>query len=159
MSLGVNEHFSGQPRQTIFDAHFAVLKSGGRTLIAVPNRYCLSYRAAMLMWKLTGRWPQGLYEYGFTRKELVRRMCDAGFEEISVVSGTRPVDDFHRYILGNLRAAMRKFLHYPSMVKESLIPVTNEMVRAAANMAEPPVQLVSSQSYMWIAMGRRKRSF
>jgi len=158
MSLGVNEHFKGDARQGIFDVHARVLRSGGWTLIGIPNRYCLSYRTALLVWKLTGRWPKDLYEYGFSRRELLQRMRDAGFENISVVSGTFPMNDFRRYILGNLRAAMRKFLHYSPAVKDASTPVTNEMIRAAVNRVEPPVQLVSNQSYMWITMGKKVRS-
>lgn len=154
MSLGLNEHFRGLARQEIFDAHANVLRSGGWTLIGVPNRHCLSYRTAMFMWKLTGRWPQGLYEYGFSRRELGYRMERAGFKKISIVAGTYPVKDFERFIVGNLRAAGRKLMRMekPHAARAN---VSKEAVYRAVERASAPEQLSSSQSYMWIAMGRR----
>jgi len=155
MSLGVNEHFRGAARQGIFDAHAKVLQPGGCTLIGVPNRHCLSYRIALRMWKWTGRWPHDLYEYGFSRRELVRRMRDAGFADISVVSGTRPGADFRHYIWGNLRAAVRKLLRWPAPPSVGRARVTTDEIRTALDRAPPPERLVSQQSYMWLAMGRK----
>jgi len=156
MSLGVNEHFKGDARQEIFDAYARVLRLGGWALIGVPNRHCLSYRTAMLMWKWTGRWPKDLYEYGFSRRELMQRMRNAGFTDVNVVSGTRPGDDFRYYILGNLCAAARKLLRRPSSPQAEPEAVTDDVIRAAVHRALPPQRLVSQQSYMWIAMGRRQ---
>jgi len=154
MSLGVNEHFRGAARQGIFDAHAKVLRPGGWTLIGVPNRHCLSYRIALRMWKWTGRWPHDLYEYGFSRRELMRRMRDAGFADVVVVSGTRPGDDFRYYIWGNLRAAVRKLLRRSAPLGDRAT-VTVDTIRTALDCAPPPERLVSQQSYMWITIGRK----
>lgn len=157
MSLGLNEHFSGALRQKIFDVHYDVLKGGGYALIAVPNRYCISYRVAMAVWKLTGRWSEGLYEQGFSRSELVRRMEQAGFADVRVVSGTYPKSDFNHYILGNLRAALRKIGgRRDGNQPESQPEVSVAQIRQALRRAEAPDDFVSSQSYMLIAMGRRR---
>jgi len=159
LSLGVNEHFSGKHRQQIFDVHHDVLKSGGRTVIAVPNRHCISYRIAMMVWKLTGRWPEGLYEYGFSHSELKLRMMKAGFAEIEVVSGTYAQNDFHRFILGNLKAALRKFglmRRAKVLDKEGIeeAPSSDDVRERFLKLGEPEV-FSNHQSYTWIATGKR----
>lgn len=159
MSLGVNEHFSGGARQAIFDAHFEVLRSGGAAFICVPNRHCLSYRTAMLMWRLTGRWPKGLYEYGFSIAELRRRMRQAGFADIEVFSGTRPIDDFSYFVLGNLRAAFRKFglSRPPSPEIGAVRPqATCAAIREKARALPLLDRFCHRQSYTLIATGVRR---
>jgi len=156
MSLGVNEHFSGRPRQAIFDAHYAVLKEGGMTFIAVPNRHCFSYRLAMWMWKLTGRWPEGLYEYGFSPEELGRRMQQAGFADIEIVSGTLPKDDFRHFILGNLQAALRKFGLMQCPPAAAVDEVTPEEIREKLFSLPLPEHFCHRQSYTLIATGVRR---
>lgn len=157
LSLGVNEHFSGDARQAIFKAHFDVLKQGGRTVIAVPNRYCVSYRIAMWMWKLTGRWPKGLYEYGFSRSELIRRMHEAGFDHIEVFSGTYAMDDFHYYIIGNLKAVLRKvgvLGKTRGTLSDELTHVFSvDEIRTKLEKVSPPDIFINPQSYTWIATG------
>ncbi|MCF7821134.1 MAG: class I SAM-dependent methyltransferase [Mariprofundaceae bacterium] len=159
LSLGVNEHFSGELRQSIFDVHHDVLKSGGRAVIAVPNRHCISYRIAMLMWKLTGRWPEGLYEYGFSRSELMHRMKQAGFTEVEVVSGTYAKDDFQHFIMGNLKAALQKFglMHQVTRVDEkgSDKPCSPGRILERLLELEAPEVFNNHQSYAWVAKGRR----
>jgi 2-polyprenyl-3-methyl-5-hydroxy-6-metoxy-1,4-benzoquinol methylase len=157
ISLGLNEHFSGPARQSIFDAHFSVLRPGGKTLIAVPNRHCFSYRLAMLMWKLTGRWPEDLYEYGFSYRELRGRMHDAGFEDVQVFSGSYPAEDFRHFVLGNLRAALRKFgLMSAGKAPTQRAEVSPETIRAKLQSLPSPALFRHWQSYTWIAMGVRR---
>jgi len=159
LSLGVNEHFSGKSRQVIFDVHHDVLKSGGRTVIAVPNRCCVSYRIAMLVWKLTGRWPEGLYEYGFSRSELVYRMRQAGFKDVEIVSGTYAQDDFQYFIVGNLKAALRKFGMIGSAKSAQVADSTDipspEAIREKVRLLGKPEIFSNHQSYTWIATGLR----
>ncbi|MDT8375485.1 MAG: class I SAM-dependent methyltransferase [Mariprofundaceae bacterium] len=157
MSWGLNEHFSGKPRQKIFDAHAEVLKENGWSIIGVPCRNCISYRMAMLVWKLTGRWPKGLYEYGFDRSELARRMQQAGFKKIKVLSGTRPGDDFRHYILGNLRAVVHKFTGlFPKDKPPDIKGATISDIRQKLLESGRPNEFLSSQSYMLIAIGQKK---
>lgn len=158
MSLGVNEHFSGKARQAIFDSHFNVLKKQGRTVIAVPNRHCISYRLAMLVWKMTGRWPTGLYEYGFSRSELFERMRQAGFKEVQVFSGTFAGEDFSHFIVGNFEAAFRKLISTkktkPSP-ERSIVPQDVSDIRKRLSLQKDVPLFVNHQSYTWVATGVR----
>lgn len=159
LSLGVNEHFSGEARQAIFDAHYAVLRPDGMTFIAVPNRHCFSYRLAMWMWRLTGRWPSDLYEYGYSIGELHERMQQAGFTNVEIISGTFPKQDFRFLFLGNLRAALRK-LGIGRSRSTSEEPqksyVTPAMIREKLDMAPLPCRFLHRQSRTLIAIGIRR---
>lgn len=158
MSLGVNEHFSGKARQTIFDSHYNVLKKRGRTVIAVPNRHCISYRLAMLIWKMTGRWPAGLYEYGFSYSELVERMQKAGFEEVQVFSGTFAKDDFRRFVVGNIGAAFRRLActkNSKSFPERNIVRQDVADIRKRLCSQKDVPLFVNRQSYTWVATGVR----
>jgi len=159
VSLGLNEHFSGELRQNIFEAHADVLKENGWTVIGVPCRYCLSYRVAMFVWKLTGRWPKGLYEYGFNQSELMCRMEKAGFENIKILSGTMPANDFKRFILGNLRAAVCKFTGlFPVDKLQDHKSVTVLEIKSELSNVLKPREFLSHQSYMLVAIGQKRGS-
>jgi 2-polyprenyl-3-methyl-5-hydroxy-6-metoxy-1,4-benzoquinol methylase len=71
VSCGVAEHFWGQKRKTVLNQHFNVLKSGGMTLVMVPNAANLPYRAYKQITESLGVWPWG-EEYPYRRSEFVR---------------------------------------------------------------------------------------
>jgi 2-polyprenyl-3-methyl-5-hydroxy-6-metoxy-1,4-benzoquinol methylase len=80
LSLGVAEHFSGQSRQRIVEAHRQVLAPGGVTLISVPNAACFPYRMWKLYLQARGWWTYG-YEAPFHRRELTSLALHSGFNE------------------------------------------------------------------------------
>jgi 2-polyprenyl-3-methyl-5-hydroxy-6-metoxy-1,4-benzoquinol methylase len=77
VSLGTAEHFSGEQRSRIIEAHHDVVRRGGFSFISVPNAHCLPYRFWMSLMKLRGWWRYG-YEEPFTYSELRHLSTDAG---------------------------------------------------------------------------------
>jgi 2-polyprenyl-3-methyl-5-hydroxy-6-metoxy-1,4-benzoquinol methylase len=73
MSFGLAEHFNGIERTKIIKTHFNILRKGGITFIAVPNKYNLPYRIFKFLAEYTGRWRVG-EEYPFSRGEL-KNLC------------------------------------------------------------------------------------
>lgn len=73
MSFGLAEHFRGAKRIKINKAHFDVLKKGGITFIAVPNKYNPFYRIFKFVTERIGLWEAG-EEYPYSRKEF-RNIC------------------------------------------------------------------------------------
>lgn len=69
MSFGLAEHFLGEQRRAILDAHFQLLKNNGITFISVPNAHNPPYRLHKWITERTGRWAVG-EEYPFSRREL-----------------------------------------------------------------------------------------
>jgi 2-polyprenyl-3-methyl-5-hydroxy-6-metoxy-1,4-benzoquinol methylase len=69
MSFGLNEHFTGDERIGIFQAHLDALRDGGIAIISVPNARNAPYRASKWLAERTGRWRLGV-EVPFTRSEL-----------------------------------------------------------------------------------------
>jgi SAM-dependent methyltransferase len=69
MSFGLNEHFTGDDRVGIFQAHLDALREGGVAIISVPNAHNAPYRASKWLAEKTGRWKLGV-EVPFTRSEL-----------------------------------------------------------------------------------------
>lgn len=76
-SEGVIEHFRGEYRQGIVDAHSAAAKRGGKVLIIVPNMKCPPYRLGKFLAEKTGTWIYG-NEYPYSKKELAGRMEKSG---------------------------------------------------------------------------------
>jgi 2-polyprenyl-3-methyl-5-hydroxy-6-metoxy-1,4-benzoquinol methylase len=73
MSFGLAEHFKGVERTKIIKAHFDILRKGGITFIAVPNKYNVPYRIFKLLAEYTDKWRVG-EEYPFSRGEL-KKLC------------------------------------------------------------------------------------
>lgn len=79
---GVNEHFSGNDRQLVFDEMARVCKIRGYVLIAVPNSLNPFYRILKKILDLRGQWPFG-FEQPFSHEELSKRMRKAGIKILS----------------------------------------------------------------------------
>ncbi|MFC2001740.1 class I SAM-dependent methyltransferase [Chloroflexota bacterium] len=62
LSFDLAEHFTGEERWKIIEAHFNLIKEGGMVIIAVPNRFCLPY--------LVAKWIRKWQEIPFTKSEL-----------------------------------------------------------------------------------------
>jgi 2-polyprenyl-3-methyl-5-hydroxy-6-metoxy-1,4-benzoquinol methylase len=78
-SEGVIEHFKGEYRQAIVDAHASALKKGGKAVILVPNLKCPPYRIGKFIAEKTGTWIYG-NEYPYSKKELSTRMRWSGMD-------------------------------------------------------------------------------
>jgi 2-polyprenyl-3-methyl-5-hydroxy-6-metoxy-1,4-benzoquinol methylase len=76
-SEGVVEHFKGEYRQAIVDAHSKAVKQGGKVLIIAPNMKCPPYRLGKFLAEKTGTWIYG-NEYPYSKKELAFRMEKSG---------------------------------------------------------------------------------
>lgn len=77
MSYGLAEHFTGEERQRIIEAHLRTLRPGGVTLISVPNAANPPYRVYKVLAELAGFWGSG-EEYPFHRRELETMMNAMG---------------------------------------------------------------------------------
>ena len=83
MSFGLTEHFKGTKRIKINKTHFDVLRKGGITFIAVPNKYNPFYRMFKFVTERIGLWEAG-EEYPYSRKEF-RSICkQIGITEYSL---------------------------------------------------------------------------
>ena len=80
MSFGLAEHFLGDSRRAVLQAHFDLLKDGGLAFISVPNAHNPPYRLYKWITEKTGRWSIG-EEYPFSRPELERYCGVLGVEE------------------------------------------------------------------------------
>lgn len=80
MSFGLTEHFKGSQRFEANEAHLELLRSGGLSVIAVPNAYNMPYRLYKLITTTTGQWKYG-EEYPYTRRELAGMMQEMGAQE------------------------------------------------------------------------------
>jgi hypothetical protein len=76
-SEGVVEHFKGEYRQEIVNAHSKAAKRGGKVLIIAPNMKCPPYRIGKFLAEKTGTWIYG-NEYPYSKKELEFRMEKSG---------------------------------------------------------------------------------
>jgi len=77
MSFGLCEHFVGEQRSSIVDAHLRVLRPGGLAFLGVPNRNAPFYRLWAAVLKARGTWPLGVEE-PFGAHELADLACRAG---------------------------------------------------------------------------------
>lgn len=80
MSFGLAEHFLGDKRTGILDAHLKLLRDGGLAFISVPNAHNPPYRLYKWIAERTGRWTVG-EEYPFSRTELEGFCRLAGVED------------------------------------------------------------------------------
>ncbi len=84
-SEGVVEHFRGEFRQEIVDAHSNAVKRGGKVLIIAPNMKCPPYRIGKFLAEKTGTWIYG-NEYPYSKRELGFRMEKSGLA-IEIIQG------------------------------------------------------------------------
>ena len=80
---GVNEHFSGDQRQLIFEEMVRVCKPGGQVAIIVPNALNLPYRLWKRIAEARQKWEYGV-EMPYTISELKDRMKEAGLVPVRV---------------------------------------------------------------------------
>jgi len=73
MSFGLAEHFRGRQRTEVLRAHFRLLRGQGMTLIAVPDKFNLAYRAYKIVLESMGRFL--VEEHPFSEKE-IREACE-----------------------------------------------------------------------------------
>jgi len=78
VSLGVVEHFKAEERTRIIAAHRQSIHDDGLTLISVPHARCVPYRIWKAYLQLRRWWPYGR-EIPYSKRELARRVCEAGF--------------------------------------------------------------------------------
>lgn len=81
MSFGLIEHFVGDRRVEIINAHHMLLRSGGMAILNSPNAWCFPYRAEKFIREITRTWRFGL-EIPFSPYELKRYAGKCGFKEI-----------------------------------------------------------------------------
>jgi len=85
LSVGVIEHFKGDARTRVLDAHFEVLRPGGLCVVSVPHAWCVPYRLWKTYLELRGWWPYGM-EIPYSRRELMQRASQAGFVDVETRS-------------------------------------------------------------------------
>jgi hypothetical protein len=98
MSFGTAEHFFGYERQMVFNAHYNVLVTKGLAIIHVPNKFGVVYKFGSGVRKFLGRSICTIEEKAFTRKELIERMSNAGFQDIMVFGGETLSHDVKNFI-------------------------------------------------------------
>jgi hypothetical protein len=120
MSFGLAEHFSGEERTAIFHSHHKLAKKHGIVVISVPNALGLSYRLSHGVRKALGKWPKGLPEVPFTRKELKNIALSIGLTDIRISGGNRFLWDFNYFLIGNAKQAIRRHIFKKKDVKSQL---------------------------------------
>ncbi|MBM3888136.1 MAG: class I SAM-dependent methyltransferase [Verrucomicrobia bacterium] len=81
MSFGLAEHFTGERRRKIVEAHFELVRPGGLVFVAVPNKWCLPYQLVKCLAQRTRYWKVG-EEYPFSRAELADIARQLGAKDI-----------------------------------------------------------------------------
>jgi SAM-dependent methyltransferase len=99
MSFGTAEHFFGDDRQAIFDAHARVLKPGGLTFVWVPNRWGFLFHTGVITRQGLGRETCHVDEVPFSRAELAERAHRAGLMEVRIVGADSLKNDFSHFII------------------------------------------------------------
>jgi SAM-dependent methyltransferase len=117
MSFGLCEHFLGERRRSIVEAHLRVLRPGGLAVVNVPNRYSPIYRAWMGLAKRRGTWALGT-EVPFSASELT---------QLARTSGGVPLRPVHLGGLGTivsqgLNPILAKLGRRPLPVPQTAIP-------------------------------------
>ncbi len=85
-SEGLIEHFRGWQRQAIIDSHSRAARSGGKVLIIVPNRKCVTYRLGKWLGQKTATWLWG-DEWPYSKAELCVRIENAGLSVEKIEEG------------------------------------------------------------------------
>ncbi|MDD5038126.1 MAG: class I SAM-dependent methyltransferase, partial [Dehalococcoidales bacterium] len=75
-NAGVNEHFKGEERQSIFNEMARVCKSKGQVVVIVPNSLNMAYRLWKRVLTARGKWQYG-FEMPYNIFELKGRMVKA----------------------------------------------------------------------------------
>jgi SAM-dependent methyltransferase len=78
LSFGLAEHFTGEKRLEVFQAHVDLVRQGGIVAISIPNSLCLPYQVS----RFVKRWD----EIPFTKSEL-RRIGDSLGVEVLYIGG------------------------------------------------------------------------
>jgi SAM-dependent methyltransferase len=117
MSFGLCEHFLGERRRGIVEAHLRVLRPGGMAVVNVPNRYSPFYRAWMGFAKRRGTWTLGT-EVPFSAAELT---------ELAKLSGGVPLRPVHVGGLGTIvnqgiNPVLKRLGRKPLPVPQTAIP-------------------------------------
>jgi len=128
MSFGTAEHFFEQERQMAFNAHFNVLKTNGMAIIHVPNKFGIIYKFARCLRKLLGLSICNIAEKAFTRKELIGRMSEAGFQDIIVCGGDTLLHDFNRFFFNFIRF-LGKNRDHRTVEKRKIINLLIQLLR------------------------------
>jgi SAM-dependent methyltransferase len=101
-SFGLCEHFVGDARTKIIEAHVALLKPGGLAVIGVPNHLGLFYQVWMGWLKARGHWPFGT-EIPFSAHELRARVVATGCEVVHIGYGS--------FVGSSIQYLLNPFLH------------------------------------------------
>jgi SAM-dependent methyltransferase len=152
MSFGTAEHFFGEDRQTIFDAHLDVLRPGGITLVWVPNRWGLLFHGGVEARRALGRDTCHVDEIPFSRRELAERASRAGFCDVRIVGGDHLRNDFHHFIV-NLRRVFRS--PEPAGVYEGAEAARMRLLSAMKSNRSRPGLLANYFSYPLLLIARR----
>jgi hypothetical protein len=120
MSFGLAEHFLGEERTAIFHSHHKLAKKHGIVVISVPNALGFSYRLSHEISKVLGKWPKGLPEVPFTRKELKNIALRIGLTDIRISGGNRFLWDFNYFLIDNAKQAIRRHIFRKKNVKSQL---------------------------------------
>lgn len=83
LSIGFNEHFFNKDRQQIFDEQHRITKSGGKTIVIVPNKLNPVWDIEVFTKRIFNNWPYGQMK-PFTPNELLKRMKNSGFENVEL---------------------------------------------------------------------------
>jgi len=110
MSFGLAEHFLREERIAIFHSHQYLAKKHGMVVICVPNTLGICYRLSHGIRKVLGKWPKGLPEVPFTRKELKNIASRVGLTDIRISGGDRFLRDFDYFLIGNIKLAIRRYI-------------------------------------------------
>jgi SAM-dependent methyltransferase len=99
MSFGTAEHFGGEERQRVFDAHARVLRPGGLAFVWVPNRLGVLFHLGRATRQLLRRSTSPADEVSFSRAELAGRAAAAGFCEFQIHGAQLLRNDFVHHII------------------------------------------------------------
>ncbi len=110
MSFGLAEHFLGEERSAIFHSHHYLAKKHGMVVICVPNVFGICYRLSHGIRKVLGKWPKGLPEVPFTRKELKNIASKVGLMDIRISGGNRFLRDIDYFLINNIKQGIRRYI-------------------------------------------------
>ena len=148
MSFGTAEHFWGDERQAVINAHVAVLRKGGLALIWVPNRFGILFHVGRRVRIILRRQRVTVDETPFTRSELYDRATQAGLKNIRIIGAEQLQYDFHHFIFKLPYLSRRTYAPVelqPDTVKQDLVHMAmsnNAKVRFAGNYFSYPLLLM-----------------
>ena len=153
MSFGTAEHFFGEDRQAIFEAHAGVLRPGGLTFLWVPNRWAFLFHAGVWTRQRLGRETCHVDEVPFSRKELAERASRAGLSDVRIVGASSLRDDFSHFIVD-----LPRWLGLPDRRSTFDRPETAraELLSAMERNVSRPGFLADRLSYPLLMIGKRR---